>query len=104
MGGKETEEIEKAMIRNGDLNMLNFAVNCLRQTENVLEMKKNEIENSIKYTTQGVSSVDLAVAYFKQTTNILKRERDEMEQRLKSDSLGFSDDTTSNQIRSRQRS
>jgi hypothetical protein len=103
MGGKETDEIEKAMIRNGDLNTLNFAVDCLRQTENVLEMKKNEIENRLKYT-RGVSSMDLAVAYFKQTTNILKREIDEMEQRLKSDSLGFCDDATSNQIRSRQRS
>lgn len=86
MPSKETEKIEKEIIRN----TLNFAINCLKQTESVLEMKRNEIDNRIKYTTQGI----LAVTYIKQTTNVLKCERAEMEMWLKSDSLELWDGST----------
>ncbi len=96
--GKEldAEEMEKGeakpnRVMNGDIRTLNSVVNCMRQIERVLYLKKNEIENKKKYTTQDLATIELAVTRIKDTAIVLKHQRDEMEERLKSHSLDLYD-------------
>jgi predicted nucleic acid-binding Zn-ribbon protein len=90
---KEMEKGETKLNRvmNGDIRTLNSVVNCIRQIERVLDLKKNEIENKKKYTIQDLATIELAVARIKDTAIVLKHQRDEMEERLKSDSLELYD-------------
>ena len=52
--GKELEiekpEVKLNPVTDGDIAILNFVVNCIRQIESTLDVKKNEIEIKKKYT------------------------------------------------------
>ena len=88
--GKELEiekpEVKLNPVTDGDIAILNFVVNCIRQIESTLDVKKNEIEIKKKYTRQDLATIDLAFTHMKETAILLKDQRDEMEERLKSDS------------------
>jgi len=88
--GKELEiekpEVKLNPVTDGDIAILNFVVNCIRQIESALDVKKNEIEIKKKYTRQDLATIDLAFTHMKETAILLKDQRDEMEERLKSDS------------------
>jgi DNA-binding LytR/AlgR family response regulator len=92
MGKKLVDsEIEKAEVKlndvtDDDIATLNFVVNCIREIESALDLKKNEIEIKKKYTRQDLATIDLAFTHMKETVILLKDQRDEMEERLKSDS------------------
>lgn len=82
----EKVEVKLNPVTNGDIGTLNFVINCIRQVESVLDVKKNEMEGKKKYTRQDLATMDLALSHIKETAIMLKRQRDEMEGRLKSDS------------------
>ena len=79
-------EVKLNRVTNGDIGTLNFVINCIRQVESVLDVKKNEIENKKKYTRQDLATIDLAVTHINEMDIVLKQQRDVMEERLKSDS------------------
>ena len=82
----EHGKVELNPVTNDDINTLNFVVNCIRQVESALYVKKNEIENKKKYTRQDLATMDLAFTHIKETAIVLKHQTDEMQERLRSDS------------------
>jgi hypothetical protein len=84
--GMEKAEVKLNPVTSSDIGTLNFVINCIRQVESVLDVKRNEIEDKKKYTRQDLATMDLAVTHIKETAIMLKHQRDEMEERLKSDS------------------
>jgi hypothetical protein len=88
----EHDERELNHITNNDINTLNFVVNCMRQVESALDIKKNEIENKKKYTREDIATIDLAVTHIKETATVLKHQTDEIVGRLKSDSFDLYDE------------
>jgi hypothetical protein len=86
----EHGEVELNPATNDDINTLNFVVNCIRQVESALAVKKNEIENRKKYTRQDLATMDLAFTQ-KDTATVLKHQTNEMEGRLRSDSYDLYD-------------
>ena len=79
-------EVRVNTITNGDIGTLNFVINCIRQVESTLDVKKNDIENNKKYTRQDLATIDLALTHINEMGIMLKHQRDVMEERLKSDS------------------
>jgi len=82
----EYDKVELNPVTNDDINVLNFVVNCIRQVESTLDVKKNEIQNKKKYTREDLATMDLAATHIKETAAELKHQTDKMEERLKSDS------------------
>ena len=66
-------EVKLKPVTNGDIGTLNFVINCIRQVESVLDVKKNEIENKKKYTRQDLATIDLAVTHINETDIVLKQ-------------------------------
>ena len=60
---KQLDDLEIKMnpVTNGDIGTLNFVINCIRQVQSVLDVKKNDIENKKKYTRQDLATIDLAL-------------------------------------------
>jgi hypothetical protein len=87
----EHAEVELNPVTNDDINTLNFVLNCIRQVESALDVKKNEIENKKKYTRQDLATMDLAFTHIKETATVLKHQTDEMQERLRSDSFDLYD-------------
>jgi phage terminase large subunit-like protein len=92
--GKELDDLGKMdkdeglnRVTSGDIAILNSVVDCIREIESALEVKRNEIENKKTYTRLDLATMDLAVVRIKETTIVLKHQRDEMEERLKSHSI-----------------
>ena len=85
---KQLDDLEIKMnpVTNGDIGTLNFVINCIRQVESVLDVKKNGIENKKKYRRQDLAAIDLALTHINEMGVVLKHQRDVMEERLKSDS------------------
>jgi len=79
-------EIRLNPVTNGDVDTLNFVINCMTQVESILNVKKNDIENKKKYTRQDLATIDLALTHINEMGIMLKHQRDVMEERLKSDS------------------
>ncbi len=79
-------EVKLNSVTSGDIGILNFVVNCIRQVESVLDVKKNDIENKKKYTRQDLATIDLALTHINEMGVVLKHQRDVMGERLKSDS------------------
>ena len=73
--GKELEiekpEVKLNPVTDGDIAILNFVVNCIRQIESTLDVKK-------KYTRQDLATIDLAFTHMKETAILLKDQRDEI--------------------------
>ena len=76
-------EVKPKPVTNGTLN---FVINCIRQVESVLDVKKNDIENRKKYTRQDLATIDLALTLINEMGVVLKHQRDVMLERLKLDS------------------
>jgi hypothetical protein len=85
---KKLDDLEVKMnpVTNDDIGTLNFVINCVRQVERVLDVKKNDIENKKKYSTQDLATIDLALTHINEMGVVLRHQRDVMEERLKSDS------------------
>jgi hypothetical protein len=83
----ERNKIGSNPIMNDDINILNFIVNCMRQVESTLDVKKNEIQNKKKYTREDLVTMDLAATHIRETATELKHHTHKMEERIKSDSL-----------------
>ena len=66
-------EVKLKPVTNGDIGTLNFVINCIRQVESVLDVKKNEIENKKKYTRQDLATIDLAVTHINEMDIVLKQ-------------------------------
>jgi hypothetical protein len=79
-------EVELNPVTNGDIGTLNFVINCIRQVESLLDVKKNDIENKKKYTRQDLATIDLALDHIKEIGAVLKHQRDVMVERLNLDS------------------
>jgi len=79
-------EVKPNPVTNGDIGTLNFVINCIRQVESVLDLKKNDIENKKKYTRQDLATIDLALDHINEMGIVLAHQRDVMVERLKSDS------------------
>jgi hypothetical protein len=90
---KKLDDLEVKMnhVTNGDIGTLNFIINCIRQVESVLDVKKNDIENKKKYTRQDLATIDLVLTHINEMGVVLKHQIDVMEERLKSDSPEFYD-------------
>jgi len=73
-------------VTNGDIGTLNFVINCIRQVESVLDVKKNDIENKKKYSRQDLATIDLALDHINEMGVVLKHQRDVMVERLNLDS------------------
>jgi hypothetical protein len=79
-------EVKLNPVTNGDIGTLNFVINCIRQVESVLDVKKNDIENKKKYTRKDLATIDLALTHIDEMGVVLKHQINVMEERLKSDS------------------
>jgi len=79
-------EIKLNPVTNGDIGTLNFVINCIRQVENLLDVKKNDIENKKKYTREDLATIDLALDHINEMGVVLKHQRDVMVERLNLDS------------------
>jgi len=75
-------EVKLNPVTNGDIGTLNFVINCIRQVESVLDVKKNDIENRKKYTRQDLATIDLALDHINEMGVVLKHQRDVMVERL----------------------
>ena len=86
---KQLDDLEIKMnpVTNGDIGTLNFVINCIRQVQRVLYVKKNDIENKKKYTRQDLATIDLALNHINEMGVVLKHQRDVMLERVE---IGFS--------------
>src|SRR5215467_2536437 len=75
-------EVKPNPVTNGDIGTLNFVINCIRQVESVLDLKKNDIENKKKYTRQDLATIDLALDHINEMGIVLAHQRDVMVERL----------------------
>jgi hypothetical protein len=60
------------------MNILNFVLNCIRQIESALDIKKNEIENGKKYSREDLATIGLAVTHIEEMATVLRHQTDEM--------------------------
>jgi|SRR5215469_6648195 len=83
---KKLDDLEAKLnpVTNGDIGTLNFVINCIRQVESVLDVKKYDIENKKKYTRQDLATI--ALTHIDEMCVVLKHQIDMMQERLKSDS------------------
>ena len=75
-------KLNPVTVTYGDIGTLNFVINCIRQVESVLDIKKNDIENKKKYTRQDLATIDLVLVRINEMGVVLKHQRDVMVERL----------------------